>query len=84
MGFGILDPATTEKVPGTALLAELGDPTFGQLDSSTTRLARRLKHGTGKNSHILLVPQPSDDPNDPLVSSIHVGAPIHQNDLYFA
>tara|TARA_R110002060_G_scaffold4321_3_gene6868 strand:+ start:810 stop:1085 length:276 start_codon:yes stop_codon:yes gene_type:complete len=25
-----------------------------------------LKHGTGKNSHIVLSPQPSDDPNDPL------------------
>lgn len=28
--------------------------------------AERLKHGTGKFSHILLVPQPSDSPNDPL------------------
>lgn len=26
----------------------------------------QLKHGTGKFSHIILVPQPSDDPNDPL------------------
>jgi MFS family permease len=26
----------------------------------------RLKHGTGRNAHIVLVPQPSDDPNDPL------------------
>jgi hypothetical protein len=25
-----------------------------------------LKHGTGKDSHIVLSPQPSDDPNDPL------------------
>lgn len=25
-----------------------------------------LKHGTGKYSHIVLSPQPSDDPNDPL------------------
>jgi MFS family permease len=28
--------------------------------------AEQLKHGTGKYSHIILVPQPSDDPNDPL------------------
>ncbi|KAL0258110.1 hypothetical protein SLS55_007282 [Diplodia seriata] len=28
--------------------------------------ADHLKHGTGKFSHILLVPQPSDSPNDPL------------------
>lgn len=26
----------------------------------------RLKHGTGRFSHIVLVPQPSDSPNDPL------------------
>ena len=25
-----------------------------------------LKHGTGRFAHILLVPQPSDSPNDPL------------------
>jgi hypothetical protein len=25
-----------------------------------------LKHGKGKDSHIVLSPQPSDDPNDPL------------------
>lgn len=28
--------------------------------------AEGLKHGTGKESHIVLAPQPSDDPNDPL------------------
>jgi MFS family permease len=26
----------------------------------------RLKHGRGRNAHIVLVPQPSNDPNDPL------------------
>ena len=26
----------------------------------------RLKHGTGRFSHVVLVPQPSDSPNDPL------------------
>jgi len=25
-----------------------------------------LKHGTGRLSHVILVPQPSDSPNDPL------------------
>ncbi|KAF3395341.1 hypothetical protein DPV78_009215 [Talaromyces pinophilus] len=29
-------------------------------------LTAGLRHGTGKNSHIVLVPQPSEDPNDPL------------------
>jgi hypothetical protein len=45
-------------VPGTVLLddeaAHSEDTTHG------------LKHGTGKNSHIVLSPQPSEDPNDPL------------------
>ena len=26
----------------------------------------RLKHGTGRYAHVILVPQPSDSPNDPL------------------
>jgi hypothetical protein len=26
----------------------------------------RLKHGKGRYAHVLLVPQPSDSPNDPL------------------
>ena len=29
-------------------------------------MSARLKHGTGRSSHIVLVPQPSDDPDDPL------------------
>lgn len=66
MVFGILEPAiiSGERVPGTALLAELEDPSLGLVNA---RVASRLKHGKGKNSHIVLVPQPSDDPNDPLV-----------------
>ena len=32
----------------------------------------QFKHGTGRYSHVLLVPQPSDDPNDPL----NVNSPI--------
>lgn len=31
---------------------------------------QRLKHGSGKFSHIVLVPQPSDSPNDPLNVSL--------------
>jgi hypothetical protein len=26
----------------------------------------QLKHGTGRYADVILVPQPSDDPNDPL------------------
>jgi hypothetical protein len=45
-------------VPGTVLLDD-------EAAHSEERLVG-LKHGTGKDSHIVLSPQPSDDPNDPL------------------
>lgn len=32
----------------------------------TENVTGNLKHGTGKNAHIVLSPQPSEDPNDPL------------------
>lgn len=55
MPLGIID-SSNEKVPGTVSL----------LDEGTGNTSHILKHGTGKNAHIVLVPQPSDDPNDPL------------------
>ncbi|KAK6387666.1 hypothetical protein LTS17_000935 [Exophiala oligosperma] len=59
MAFGILEPKDRNAhVPGTSLL-----------DVHTQTVAdnsRILKKGTGRNSHVVLVPQPSDDPNDPL------------------
>jgi hypothetical protein len=58
MGLGILEPSTTSHVPGTVLLNEVAAHSESQ--------TRHLKHSTGKNSHIILDPQPSDDPNDPL------------------
>jgi hypothetical protein len=68
MGFGILDGNSSydsctnidhkmEHVPGTVLLDE---------DAAHSEVATHLKHGTGKHAHIVLVPQPSEDPNDPL------------------
>jgi hypothetical protein len=60
------DPNLKDKkrknVPGTVLLNvnEL------QQDAPSALMAKELKHGTGRNSHIILSPQPSDDPNDPL------------------
>lgn len=59
MPFGILEDRKLEHVPGTAPLNELGsdDHNISGIDSSI------LKHDpTGK---IVLVPQPSDSPNDP-------------------
>lgn len=34
--------------------------------AQTGEFTHDLKHGTGRNAHIVLTPQPSEDPNDPL------------------
>jgi MFS family permease len=62
MPFGILKYDGMELVPGTACMTDQTDlpPELHDLP------VERLKHGTGKHAHIILVPQPSDDPNDPL------------------
>lgn len=53
-----------QHVPGTSVYTKdpnaIAAATYEGVDLNT------LKHGTGKSSHIILVPQPSDDPNDPL------------------
>ncbi|KAI1791957.1 hypothetical protein LXA43DRAFT_369320 [Ganoderma leucocontextum] len=61
MAFGILEDHKLDNVPGTGLLSGRG--------SAHVRIdeARELKRGTGKYSHIILIPQPSDDPRDPYV-----------------
>jgi hypothetical protein len=64
MGLGVLEATKVTHVQGTTVL----DETANEL-SPDAALAG-LKMGTGKDSHIVLVPQPSDDPNDPLVSYI--------------
>jgi hypothetical protein len=58
MGLGILDSNKLTHVPGTVLL----DEQAGHSEDQT----RNLKHATGKDAHIILAPQPSEDPNDPL------------------
>jgi hypothetical protein len=58
MGFGILDDTKLAHVPGTVIL----DEEAGHTEEQTAN----LKHGTGKDAHIILAPQPSEDPNDPL------------------
>jgi len=35
----------------------------------------QLKHGTGRFKDVILVPQPSDDPNDPLNVSLPSSLP---------
>ncbi len=58
MGLGVLEPTTGGPVPGTVLL----DDAVAEHGLET----QQLKHGNGRNTHIILVPQPSDDPDDPL------------------
>src|SRR5436190_15307542 len=58
MGLGILEDSKLNHVPGTVLLDEQAGHTEDQ--------TRNLKHGSGKDVHIILAPQPSEDPNDPL------------------
>ena len=58
MGLGIFEDSKLAHVPGTVLLDEVA----GHAKHQTTN----LKHASGKDSHIILAPQPSEDPNDPL------------------
>ncbi|KAF2033833.1 MFS transporter-like protein [Setomelanomma holmii] len=61
MGLGILDDHALEHVPGTAQVLE-GD----QRTEIARTVARDQNLKYDKTGTILLVPQPSDDPNDPL------------------
>ncbi len=61
MGFWILEPRSDEKVPGTVH--------FSRETEEQQRATANLKHGTGRFSKTVLVPQPSDSPNDPLSKS---------------
>ncbi|KAJ3575250.1 hypothetical protein NP233_g1218 [Leucocoprinus birnbaumii] len=59
-----LDNAATQAhVPGTALLTDRGVSRGKEIAIDD---ARGLKRGKGRHSHVILVPQPSDDPRDPL------------------
>ncbi|KAK5169594.1 uncharacterized protein LTR77_005571 [Saxophila tyrrhenica] len=59
MALGILEDHALPHVPGTVHLEEVDSSAH---PSSTGN----LKHGTGSSSGIVLAPQPSSDPNDPL------------------
>ena len=75
-----IDNSTLQNVPGTVLLNEEGkSPRAITIKTSAHHISistgagahaeeavHNLKHGTGKNAHIVLSPQPSEDPNDPL------------------
>ncbi|KAI1611913.1 serine/threonine kinase 16 [Exophiala viscosa] len=62
MPFGIVDCKKLEVVPGTSFMSDQED-----LPPEYSAVPRELlKHGTGRFSHLILIPQPSDSPNDPL------------------
>ncbi|KAM5538333.1 hypothetical protein V8D89_007935 [Ganoderma adspersum] len=63
MTFGILQDHKLDNVPGTGLLSDQGIVHGHQVAIDE---AKDLKRGTGKYSHVVLIPQPSDDPRDPL------------------
>lgn len=59
MAFGILEPKTSlVNIPGTTFL--------DVHDEASVDNSRFLQKGTGRNAHVVLIPQPSKDPNDPL------------------
>ncbi|KAH0352804.1 hypothetical protein KCU83_g3382, partial [Aureobasidium melanogenum] len=59
MAFGgILEDSHLPHVPGTVILNEEA--------AHSERITSALRHGKGKNAGVVLAPQPSEDPNDPL------------------
>ena len=63
MPLGILEPAHAGHVPGTVNVWQ-----EAQRDAELLESARHLKKT--KDGRKILVPQPTDDPNDPLVIAI--------------
>ncbi|KAM5355742.1 hypothetical protein ACJ41O_002388 [Fusarium nematophilum] len=61
MALGILEPEGVEHVPGTTRYFD--DPSRPQVASE---LDAHLKCDSSGKEPIILIPQPSDDPNDPL------------------
>ncbi|OQE39382.1 hypothetical protein PENCOP_c007G07340 [Penicillium coprophilum] len=55
MALGIIQ-VHEHYTPGTFLL----------FDESSAHLSSQMKYGTGKHANVVLVPQPSNSPNDPL------------------
>ena len=56
--LGVLEDTKIPHVPGTVILEENA--------AHSQERTGGLKHGTGRNANVILVPQPSNDPNDPL------------------
>lgn len=64
MAFGVFETSGNEFVPGTS-----------RLEEDATSRSTQLKKAGGNDSDTVLVPQPSNSPNDPL------NWPLWQRDL---
>ena len=67
MGLGVLDDSHLDHVPGTSLLIDListGRQNHGEHGEHDD--VGDLRHAKGRDSDVVLVPQPSSSPNDPL------------------
>ncbi|KAM0328719.1 hypothetical protein ACHAQA_005132 [Verticillium albo-atrum] len=64
MALGILEPRDGHHVPGTVTLDQAA--ANNMTDHQVGTGASDLKFASGKHSNLVLVPQPSNDPNDPL------------------
>ncbi|EER24764.1 Major Facilitator Superfamily protein [Coccidioides posadasii C735 delta SOWgp] len=62
MGLGVLDDRKLDHVPGTTYVLDDDSSSIEQIPSETSH----LKYDRSGPVPIILVPQPSDDPNDPL------------------
>ncbi|KAF2793211.1 MFS general substrate transporter [Melanomma pulvis-pyrius CBS 109.77] len=62
MTLGIVEPKTESQPPGTYFLVDTS-----QTSAEHPYEHSNFKHGKGKKNNIILIPQPSDDPNDPLL-----------------
>ncbi|OAA56210.1 Major facilitator superfamily domain, general substrate transporter [Niveomyces insectorum RCEF 264] len=62
MAWGLLEVPGVQDVPGTVVLSDRSD-----IPSEFEQIPRHLlKHGKGKFANVVLAPQPTDSPNDPL------------------
>ncbi|KAI0472816.1 MFS general substrate transporter [Xylariaceae sp. FL0804] len=62
MVWGILEDRHMDHVPGTVILADQSD-----IPSEYATIPRELlKRARGRHNEVILAPQPSDSPNDPL------------------
>lgn len=64
MGLGVLEDRVLDHVPGTTRYFD--DPSRPQVVRDGTIARQKLKTDNSGPEPIILIPQPSDDPNDPL------------------